>query len=502
MKYYQKIEKLPGPYCGINPIGNINLIINSNLDLLTCFFDTICGLSQIYYPSHSIVRFWISYKPMKVFSSTVNVHKSNAYIFMRPFLGTGLVTSSGKKWSQRRKMITPTFHFNILEAFLPSMNEQANILIDKIQEQLQKSNQESIVLDVVPYITYATLDIICETAMGIKLGSQFNPTIDYVQSIHRIVNKLIKRTFSPWLWNNFIYYNLTATGREDRSDLKIAHEFTMKVIKDRKSEAIQQLNEKQFNNESKGDNFVSSRRRLAFLDMLIEQHLKDPNTLNLDGIREEVDTFMFEGHDTTSISLIWTLLLLGHHPEIQEKVHQELDDIWERYNLDESKQLTSNQLREMKLMEACIKESLRLYPSLPFIGRVSRADIELDNFVIPKGTILVLLIHMIHRDPKIYPKPHSFIPDRFIEGTESFVKNPFAYVPFSAGPRNCIGQKFALQEEKIILAFILRHFRLESIKHFDNILKHPEIVLRPKEPINIRFIPRQQIKSTQPKLYN
>ena len=190
------------------------------------------------------------------------------------------------------------------------------------------------------------------------------------------------------------------------------------------------------------------------------------------------------------MSMIWTLFLLGHHPEIQERVHQEIDNIWERDQLDESKQLNANQLREMKVLEACIKESLRLFPSVPFIGRVAATDIQYENYVIPKGSTLFLFIHMIHRDPKLFTKPYSFIPDRFIEGSDAYVKNPFAYVPFSAGPRNCIGQKFALQEEKVLLATVLRHYKLQSIKYVDNILMHPELVIRPKEPINIRFIPR------------
>lgn len=221
----------------------------------------------------------------------VHIHKSIEYNCVMPWLGTGLLTSSGKKWFQRRKMLTPAFHFNILEAFLPSMNEHAKILVNKIREQIHKSNEKSTVIDVAPYITYCTLDIICDTAMGVKLGSQYNPAIDYVQSIHRIGNKVIKRVLSPWLWNSFIYYNLTPTGREDRRDLNIVHDFTMNVIKNRKNEAIQQNGKKPFSTtETKVDNFVStSRRRLAFLDLLIEQHLKDSNSLSLYDIREEVD---------------------------------------------------------------------------------------------------------------------------------------------------------------------------------------------------------------------
>ena len=143
------------------------------------------------------------------------------------------------------------------------------------------------------------------------------------------------------------------------------------------------------------------------------------------------------------MSMIWTLFLLGHHPEIQERVHQEIDDIWEQHAIGEngeSKHLTNNQVRDMKVLEACIKESLRLFPSVPFIGRIAASDIECENYIIPKDSTLVLFTYMIHRDATLFSKPHAFIPDRFIEGTDAYVKNPYAYVPFSAGPRNCIGE--------------------------------------------------------------
>lgn len=494
------VDRIPGPKSSLNPLGHIYMVrANGQNDLITNFFDAICGLTKVYEHKHSLIRFWLAHTPLilffkadaaeKIFSSNVHIQKSVEYELLQPWLGTGLLTSSGKKWFQRRKMLTPAFHFNILEAFLPAMNEQSQVLVTKIRQQVIESQEKGAVLDVVPYITYAALDIICETAMGLKIASQSNPNNDYVMAIHRVGSKMIKRVLRPWLWSNFVYYNFSADGREDKVDLSILHNFTMKVIKERKKEALEQKSEVGNENE-KIDSFTSSRRRLAFLDMLIEQHLKDPETLNEVDMREEVDTFMFEGHDTTAMSMIWTLFLLGHHPEYQERVQQEIDEIWERDQVDDSKFLNSNQLREMKFLEACIKESLRLFPSVPFIARVASTDIPHENYVIPKGSTLFLFLHMIHRDPKLFKQPYSFIPNRFIEGSQEYVKNPFAYVPFSAGARNCIGQKFALQEEKVLLATVLRHYRLQSQKHLDKILMHPELVIRPKEPIDIRFIPR------------
>lgn len=243
--------------------------------------------------------------------------------------------------------------------------------------------------------------------------------------------------------------------------------------------------------------------RLAFIDILIEQHLRTPTAFTELDIREEVDTFMFEGHDTTAMSMIWTLYLLGKHPEVQERVQAEIDQVWANGDQQEaagddeeesnSAGWSMRQLRELKFLEACIKESLRLFPSVPFIGRLATEEMPLsDGQVIPKGSTIFLFIYSIQRDPKYFLRPDLFLPDRFLAQASSASRtNPFAFVPFSAGPRNCIGQKFALQEEKVILATVLRHFRLESVQELDKVLIHPELVLRPKNPINIRFVPRE-----------
>lgn len=249
------------------------------------------------------------------------------------------------------------------------------------------------------------------------------------------------RFLRPWLWNDFIYYNLSADGREDRVDLKTLHDFATKVIQDRKAESLKTGQVDQVTSISPLD--MHPKKRLAFLDLLIQEHFKNPEQFSEIDMRNEVDTFMFEGHDTMSVSMVWTLLLLGHHPDIQAKVHQEIDLVWNDVQLSDNQHLTSNHLRELKYLEAVIKESLRLFPSVPIISRVAKEDIHYQGYTIPKGSTVGVLIYMLHRDPNVFPQPEKFIPERFTEGSESTAtKNPFQYVAFSAGSRNCIGQKY------------------------------------------------------------
>ena len=174
------------------------------------------------------------------------------------------------------------------------------------------------------------------------------------------------------------------------------------------------------------------------------------------GIREEVDMFMFGGHDSTASALSWTLYLIGRHPEVQKKLHTEIDNAPVSENL-------SDKIRNMKYLEYVIKESLRLYPPAPFYERFLDKDTRIDGHVLPKGTTRSMDVIGIHTNPEYWDDPLCFNPDRF--GDEKFCKrNPYTYLPFSTGPRNYIGQKFAMLEEKIFVYFVLSNFQINSVQ--------------------------------------
>ncbi|KAJ9577095.1 hypothetical protein L9F63_006332, partial [Diploptera punctata] len=246
-------------------------------------------------------------------------------------------------------------------------------------------------------------------------------------------------------------------GKRYEECLRILHGFTNKVIQERKKLRKVTENNTTISNKEKEEEFLGKKKRLAFLDLLLEtseggKHLTDTD------IREEVDTFMFEGHDTTSAGICWTLFLLGSHPEIQDKVYKELESIFEGSN----RPATMRDLAEMKYLERTIKESLRLYPSVPFIGRILKEDTKIGNYLIPGGCMMNLQIYHVHRNSDQYPDPEAFNPDNFLPERVA-QRHPYAYIPFSAGPRNCIGQKFAILEEKTVISSVLRNFKLNSL---------------------------------------
>lgn len=205
-----------------------------------------------------------------------------------------------------------------------------------------------------------------------------------------------------------------------------------------------------------------------------------------DDIREEVDTFMFEGHDTTGTAIAWCLYLIGLHLEVQKKLREELEEI---LGGESERNLTIEHLKKLKYMDCVIKECQRLYPSVPIIGRTATQEFNLGGNLIPKGTNFALFLYGLHRDPDVFQKPEEFDPDRFLPENVS-TRHPFSFIPFAAGSRNCIGQKFASMEIKIVLSHVLRSFTLQSTEHRDKIMLSLDLVMRAAGGLRIKFIPR------------
>lgn len=462
------VDKLPGP--------KAYPLVGTSLDILSTptkeIFEFMKRRSQQFKP---IFRIWAGHSPeihiMKaeftetVFSSIMHIEKGKIYKFLQPWLGQGLLTSTSQRWHLHRKLITPTFHFKILENFFDVFVEKSNKLVD-----LLKANSDGKSFNVYPLITNCTLDMICETAMGVEVNAMEKSDSEYVTAIAKISENTLRRAVRPWLHIDFIFNNFSSIGKEYKKCTSILHGFTNKVIQERK-EAFEKLSLQSKLTEE--DLLMGKKNRMAFLDLLIEAS-DNGKKLSDEDIREEVDTFMFEGHDTTTAAISWCLFLLGNHLDCQEKVFQELQDIFG----DSDRNITFLDLGKMKYLERCLKEALRLYPSVSFISRRLGEDTEIGGYTIPAGVEVVLHIYDIHRDPDHFPNPDTFDPDNFLPERSS-KRHPFAYVPFSAGPRNCIGQKFAVMEEKTVLASILRAYKVKSVESISEIKVVSELILRP-----------------------
>ncbi|XP_037932345.1 probable cytochrome P450 4s3 [Teleopsis dalmanni] len=243
-----------------------------------------------------------------ILSNNTLLTKSRNYEIVESWLGKGLLTNSGESWHRRRKLLTPGFHFKILSEFKEPMEENCKILVSQL---LAKADGQP--FDIYPYITLFALDAICETAMGIKKNAQLQANSEYVQAVQDICRILHKQSFSFWQRFN-ILFKFSGAGKARDAALKVLHDETNRVIKLRR-EMLKNSQISTFSDVDKTDD-IGSKRRLAFLDMLLISQIEGGDLTDRE-IREEVDTFMFEGHDTTSSAIAFAIYLLSQHADVQ-----------------------------------------------------------------------------------------------------------------------------------------------------------------------------------------
>ncbi|XP_067139191.1 cytochrome P450 4c3-like isoform X1 [Centruroides vittatus] len=480
IKLRRQLSSFPGPKLDNFLLGNYNLFSTKgkNIPFHIQFPMSLLSLATIY-REHGLCRVWVAVDPyVLIFSaetieSILNSHtlisKGHAYKLFHCWLGKGLLTSTGNKWKIRRKMITPTFHYRILDQFLPTFDKNAKIFVKNLEECESEDW-----IDIIPLVTLCTLDVICETAMGVEIKSQNKNCMDYIQALKEFSNIHLERSVKPWLFNDFIF-NLTSNAAKLKRTLSVLHGLTKKILKQRKEELKMSV-------DNLTDSSIGEKKKEPLLDTLIKHQFQNKDFTDQD-ICEEVDTFVFEGHDTTSMGICWTLYHLGLHQDIQEKVYEELQGI---FGDDKDKTLTAEDIREMKYLECVIKESQRISPSVPVITRLCTEDFKIKNYTIPRGTTLSLFIYALHRDPKVFPNPEVFDPDRFLP-ENCIGRHPYSFIPFSAGSRNCIGQKYAMMELKTIVSRVIMNFEVESIDPPEDILCSFLLVLRPEGQLKLRL---------------
>ncbi|GAB0089936.1 Cytochrome P450 [Sergentomyia squamirostris] len=399
----------------------------------------------------------------KILASAKHTKKGFLYRYLQPFLREGLLLSYGKKWIHRRKILTPAFHFNILQQFLKIFQHESRKLVHLLntKESLEEINIPKL------FSTH-TLNVICETAMGVTLDSQ-EDSQSYRENIHRAGTVFVLRFIKPWLGSDFIF-KMFGYEKMLNEFLMPIHSFTRKIIHERRAK---------FMNDHQS--IEGKKERHAMLDTLL--WAQEQGFIDLEGIREEVDTFTFEGHDTTASAITMILLSLAENQHVQEQVYGEISKITTD---KEEKSLEIFDYTNMTYTDRVIKECLRLYPPVPYITRELTEDQEINGHVLPAGALIEVHIFDLHRDPQYFPNPEHFDPDRFLpENVEN--RHPFAYLPFSAGPRNCIGQKFALLEIKTVIESILINFHLSPITKREDLVFVADLVLRTVDPIKIKF---------------
>lgn len=438
-----------------------------------------------------------------ILSGHQHLTKAEEYRYFKPWFGDGLLISNGHHWRHHRKMIAPTFHQSILKSFVPTFVEHSKAVSARMAKEAGKS------FDVHDYMSQTTVDILLATAMGVKKMPEGNKSFEYAQAVVDMCDIIHTRQVKLLYRLDSIYKFTKLREKGDRM-MDIILGMTRKVVKDRNenyqpdSQAIiEDISEptpaKQAaaNSKTEGlrddlddidENDVGAKRRLALLDAMVEMAKNPDVEWNEKDIMDEVNTIMFEGHDTTSAGSSFTLCMLGIHKDIQERVFAEQKAIFGDNML---RDCTFADTMEMKYLERVILETLRMYPPVPLIARRLDHDVKLVSgpYTVPKGTTVVLLQYCVHRRPDIYPNPTKFDPDNFLP-ERAANRHYYSFIPFSAGPRSCVGRKYAMLKLKVLLSTILRNFVVHSTDTEADFKLQGDIILKLENGFNISLEPR------------
>ncbi|GAB6023574.1 Cytochrome P450 4V2 [Chamberlinius hualienensis] len=395
--------------------------------------------------------------PKALLTNPKNLTKLNIIKALQKAFGHGLVTSDVSIWHKHRKLINPTFSIGMLNEFCETMNKQANVFVELIKNRSQKCNYQP--FDICPFVSRCALDIITETIMGEDVNAQLNEDSQYPKAVDHAVHAVLNFAKFSIVPNSLCRW---ALKKEEKVSLKFIEDFTDKLIEKqrKKIEIGQSIKNVNSINEDESNGV---KRRLALLDLLLVNSVNNnentPSNLSNQEIRDELTTFIIAGHETTSCAISFVLLCIAAFPQIQIKINEELDSIFETD--DNNPEVTPKHMQKMKYLNCVIKESIRLISPVPNYGRNLNEAIDICGYKIPAGTDVCLLVSFLHRNPSVFQNPDSFNPDRFLP-ENSVNRDPFDYLPFSTGLRNCIGQKYAMMEIKVVTAKILRRFWINS----------------------------------------
>ncbi|CAO2612391.1 Cytochrome P450 4F3 [Lemmus lemmus] len=381
--------------------------------------------------------------------------------------------STGDKWSRHRHMLTPAFHFNILKPYVKIFKDSTNIMHAKWQCLASKGSAR---LDMFEHISLMTLDSLQKCVFSFSSNCQpSRKPSEYIAAILEL-SALVARRHQKLHLHVGLFYHFTRDGMRFRKACRLVHDFTNAVIQERRSTLPDQ-----------GEDDVKAKAKaktLDFIDVLLLSKDEHGKALSDEDIRAEADTFMFGGHDTTASGLSWVLYNLARHPEYQERCRQEVRELLRDR---EPEEIEWDDLAQLPFLTMCIKESLRLHPPVTAISRCCTQDIVLpDGRVIPKGLSAPGCGCRRHSPTRSLYLLQVYNPFRF-DADSSKGRPPLAFIPFSAGPRNCIGQTFALSEMKVALALTLLRFRVRPDDKEPR--RQPELILRAEGGLWLRVEP-------------
>ena len=361
--------------------------------------------------------------------------------------GNGLLTSDGDFWRRQRRLSSPAFHRE-------SIVRYAEITVEEVVRMLAGWRHGD-THDIHNDMMNVTLLVVLRSLFGGELGERtrvIEQSLDVIMrgssGIHAVTGYLRIPTPTRTRYHravrqlNAVVFELISRGRE----------------------------------KIKGD---ANRGAKDLLTLLLLARDEDGSVMTDQQLRDEVITLLLAGHETTALTLSWTWYLLAQHPEVEKRLHDELDAVLG------GRLPTANDLAKLPYTDNVIREAMRLYPPAWRIGRTASEPLKVGGYVLPAGANILMSQWVTHRDARWFPHPESFNPDRW--DAESMSKLPrLAYFPFGGGPRVCIGAGFAMMEATLLLAVIAQRFRMCLVPG-QRIEPLPSITLRPKNGIRVNL---------------
>jgi cytochrome P450 len=379
---------------------------------------------------------------------------------LRPGLGNGLLTAEGEDWRVQRRALAPLFSPRQTAEFAPAVHRVGRAAIERMS-----GRREGAVADVGALMSRLTLEVLEQTLFSQGLGRE------------------------PSAFQRAVSSYFETIGRIDPLDLLGAPDFVPRLRRRRGRAALEFF-------DSAVDAIIEKRRTLlsqgaeAPRDLLtLLMSAKDPENgraIAEADVRANIVTFINAGHETTANALTWTLYLLSQSPEWRERAEADADQAFDGEGVVATE--------KCEILRAVFEEALRLYPPAAMLARQAIADDELAGVRIPAGAVITISPYVLHRRRGLWNHPDAFDPSRFLGGQRDQIDR-FAYIPFGAGPRVCIGMAFAMQEGIILLAHFLRAFRFELVEGHP-VMPMQRVTLRPRNGMKMHVKKRVRAESS------
>ena len=375
-----------------------------------------------------------------------NYHKSPLYAKLRAPLGNGLVTSEDAYWLRQRRLAQPAFHRQRIEALASVMTASAQEMAER-WETIADRRQ---VIDVAEEMMRLTQTIVLRTLLGSDLG----PLAGELDRAWTLVNAHIGESF--WSLGLMDRWPTPKNNRFRRA-LGVLDDAVFYVIDERRRHG---------------------RETNDLLSMLMFARDEDTGQVMTDRqLRDEVMTFLLAGHETTSLALAWTWYLLSEHSDVQERLDNELDTTLA------GRPAAYNDLDRLPYTRMVIEEALRLYPPAWGLSRQAIGPDQIGGYGLPRGWLVFIIPFVMHRLPVYWDEPERFDPERFTPARNA-ARPKFVYLPFGAGPRQCIGNQFAMIEAQVVLGTLAGRYRLTLVPGHP-VEAWPLITLRPRYGIQM-----------------